>query len=524
MIRDIRNLNATYTPPLSAGGGRPADPPARPSDSAELSSSTTPLERKLLAVAAEAARLAPTLGEHEEGQVIVKLRSGSGLEDFASSYGSSVAEKFETRGIFQDFGGELLRLNLPQNMSTAEAITLMSKDPRVAYAVPNHVYTLPEDAAATESASPSPSGTNAPNDLDPKLWGLNNTGQDGGTAGADINAPEAWTVSTGKRDGGPLIAVVDTGADYNHPDLKNNIWTNPGEIPGNGIDDDGNGVVDDVHGYNAYANTGDPMDGHSHGTHVSGTIAAEGNNGQGVVGVNWEARIMPVKIFSDSGRTTADAIIRGLLYATRMGARVTSNSWGGGAANEAIKDAFRQSPALHIVAAGNDGKNNDSRPTYPASYDLGNIVAVAATDKNDRLASFSNYGRTSVDVAAPGVGVYSTVPNNGYGNKSGTSMATPHVSGMAALILSAHPELSNEQVKSRLIHSSDKVSALNGKSVSNGRANLARAIETDQVAPAAPNDLRAAASSHTGFTVGWTATGDDSWCGQAAGYELRWSD
>ncbi len=524
-IRDVRTLSQTYTAPVSSGGKRPQEA-AEPQDSANLSTMGTWHRNKLETVKAEAEALRPSLGEFEPGEVIVKVRPGMGLDDFASDYGCSVEVKYDLpKSMFKDFDGEMMRLKLPSGMQTEEAIAMMRKDPRVAYAVPNNIYTLDpgQDEPAPQSAGLQ---QNTPNDLDPALWGLNNTGQNGGKAGADINAPEAWNISTGKRqsEGGPLIAVVDTGIDYNHPDLKNNIWTNPGEIPGDGIDNDGNGVIDDVHGYNAYADNGNPLDGHSHGTHCAGTIAAEGNNSQGVVGVNWQATLMPVKIFSDGGRTSADAIIRGITYATRMGARVTSNSWGGGAANDAIKDALRTSPALHIFAAGNDGKNNDSRPTYPANYDIPNIVAVAATDKNDQIASFSNYGRTTVDVAAPGVGIYSTVPNAGYGNKSGTSMATPHVAGMAGVIFAEHPDLTNDQVKQRLIGSSDRVSNLNNMSVSRGRVNLERSLETDSAAPAAPNDFRPIESTPGQVTLTWTATGDDGWCGQVSSYEVRYSD
>ncbi len=514
-IRDVRTPFLA-TPSVAAGGRKAAEASAEPQDSLQLMGTWE--RNKLESVRAEAAALKPSLGEFEPGEVIVKVQDGMGLtEDFAGDYGCAVAEKYEMpRSLFKEFSGEMMRLRLPEGMKTEEAICMMKRDPRIAYVVPNNVYHLEE----SKTANPTP------NDLDPKLWGLNNTGQDGGKAGASIHAPEAWNISTGKRqsEGGPLIAVIDTGVDYNHPDLKNNLWTNPGEIPGDGIDNDGNGVIDDVHGYNAYLDNGNPMDGHSHGTHCAGTIAAEGNNGTGVVGVNWQATILPVKIFSDGGRTTTDAILRGILYATKMGARVTSNSWGGGAANDAIKDALQTSPALHIFAAGNDGKNNDSRPTYPANYDIPNIVAVAATDNKDQIASFSNYGRTTVDVAAPGVGIYSTVPNEGYGLKSGTSMATPHVSGMAGLIVSAHPELTNDQLKQRLIGSSDRVQGLSNMTVSKGRVNLGRAIETDNVAPAAPNDLKVVNAGPNGVTLSWTATGDDGWCGTPSSYEVRYSD
>ncbi len=450
------------------------------------------------------------LPDHVPGEVLVKLKSGSGLSDFASDYGASVAERFKLGPTLQEGAEQWLRLSLPRKTSVEQALSQMSQDGRVARVEPNFTYEL---AAA-------------PNDLHPDLWGLHNQGQTGGTAGADISAPEAWaTVRGSNQADAPVIAVIDTGMDMSHPDLVNNLWTNPGEIPGNGIDDDGNGVVDDVHGYDAYNQHGNPVDEHFHGTHVSGTIGAEGNNNQGVVGVNWQARLMPIKIFAGSSPTTnAATILRGVAYATQMGARITSNSWGGGAYSQALFDAFASSPALHIAGAGNNGTDNDQRPFYPSSYDMPNMVAVAATDHNDQKARFSCYGAQTVHLAAPGVSILSTVPNNGYAAYNGTSMATPHVSGVAGLIATAYPQASNEDIKQRLLLSTDPVEAMQGRSTTGGRLNAARAVENDQVAPAAPNDLRAVESTPVSVTMQWTATGDDSWCGQAAAYRLRVSD
>ncbi|MGE0495539.1 MAG: S8 family serine peptidase [Vulcanimicrobiota bacterium] len=433
-----------------------------------------------------------------EGEVLVKLKRGIFQSDdrFADSYGARTVERFDfPRDIFKSFEGDLVRLELPEGLSAADAVERMSEDPRVDYAVTNDIYTLDE--------------RQTPNDLDPKLWGMEK-----------IKAPEAWDTSTGSPQG-PLVAILDTGLDYHHPDLKNNVWTNAGEIPGDGIDNDGNGVIDDVHGFNAFANSGNPMDGHSHGTHVAGTIAAEGNNGQGVVGVNWRARLMPVKIFDDSGSTTTDAILRGILYASKMGARITSNSWGGGGANQAIAEAFRNSPALHIMAAGNNSSNNDRNPHYPSNYDLPNSIAVASTDSNDRLSSFSNYGATSVDLAAPGGNIYSTMPGGGYGHKSGTSMATPHVSGVAALLASAYPEMSNDELKTRILQGVDQLPSLRGKVATGGRLNAANALDNDRLPPAAPGDLSLVEAGSSQVKLRWTATGDDGWCGQASSYDLR---
>ncbi|MBI3928161.1 MAG: S8 family serine peptidase [Armatimonadetes bacterium] len=446
--------------------------------------------------------------EYVPGEVLVKTRPGifkseSRLEQ---DYGARVLERLPAPGPFKSAGSEILRLELPEATTTAEALEKMAGDPRVEVAAPNHVYHL--------------AGAPVPNDLVPELWGLQNTGQDGGKPGADIDAPGAWAVTTGKRDGGPVVAVLDTGMDYEHPDLRANLWTNPNETE-DGTDNDGNGVVDDVHGYNAVLDNGDARAGHGHGTHVAGTIGAEGNNGLGMVGVNWQARIMPVKIFPDDGdATTAATIIRAIQYADRMGARITSNSWTGAGYNPIVKEVLANSPALHIFAAGNEARDNDDTPTYPASFNLPNQVVVAASDRNDELGFFSCYGKKTVDVAAPGVSILSTVPGGGYEAWNGTSMATPHVAGVAALIASEYPEATNQQIKDRLIYSADPLPAFADRVSSGGRLNAARAVARDELPPGAPNDFRARAGFDT-VRASWTSTGDDGWCGSPSGYELR---
>lgn len=488
-------------------------------------------EKLMAATTAEAAALEGTLGDHEPGELIVRTKPGTTLSSEEGSvvqdFGGKVLYEFDTpEGIHKSDAGEFLHIKLPAGVSVAEAMAAMAKDERVAFAEPNNTYGLPDVIEGeTPQAQPQAEGiTNDPKAS--RLFGLHNTGQTGGKDDADIDAPEAWTIHTGRdqKDGGTLLAVIDTGIDYNHPDLKDNVWTNPGEIAGNGIDDDGNGVIDDIHGYNAYADNGDPLDGHSHGSHCMGTIAAQGNNGEGVVGVNHDANVMGVKIFSDSGRTSAAAIIRGIQYSTKMGARITSNSWGGGRANEGIKSAFAESPAMHLMAAGNSGTDNDSRPHYPSSYELDNIIAVAATDHNDGKASFSCYGATSVDIGAPGKDILSTVNGGGYKSYSGTSMATPHVAGAALLVADANPGISNADLRERLLGTADKVASMDGKVVTGGRLNVNAAIqpaENDQLAPALPNDFGAKSVNHEMVTLGWTATGDDGWCGNASDYDVR---
>jgi len=494
---------------------------AAPSESSSLSS----VPARIANVSSSAvAEVAAKYGDAEviPGEMIVKLNPGmeNGLMgDFASEYGAKMVEKFDMpQSMFKSFDGDLIRIKLPAGISYQEAVAAMKDDARVAYAEPNLVYTLEDvQQGQDQQGQQPPRDPSSPNDLDEKLWGLNNTGQTGGTAGAHVSAKDAWKIQTGNgSDNGPLIAVIDTGIDYNHPDLKANIWTNPGEIAGDGIDNDNNGVIDDVHGYNAFADNGDPMDGHSHGTHCSGTIAGVGNNGQGVTGVMQDANLMAVKIFSDSGRTSVDAIVRGIAYSAKMGADITSNSWGGGGRSEAIYDAFRTNDALHVIAAGNSNYDNDKRDNFPSNYDLDNIVAVAATTHTDERASFSQWGAKNVDVAAPGKDIYSTVNGGGYASYSGTSMATPHVSGGAGLIMSEYPEASNAEIKARLIHGSDRVASLNDISVSDGRVNFASSLENDSVAPGAPNDFKAGDLSSRGGTLSWTSVGDDKWANGAA--------
>ena len=311
-----------------------------------------------------------------------------------------------------------------------------------------------------------------------ELWGLHNTGQTGGTADADIDAPEAWDITTGNSH--IVVGVTDTGVDYTHPDLINNMWVNPGEIAGNGIDDDGNGYVDDIYGYDFINGDGDPMDDNSHGTHVAGTIGAEGNNNLGVVGVAQDVSIAALKFLGSDGYGSSFDAALAVEYATMMGFDITNHSWGGGTYNQVLYDAMELAGQVNgqliIAAAGNNSRDNDAFPFYPSSYDLDNIIAVAATDHNDDLAWFSQWGETSVDLAAPGVNTLSTVLNGGYGVKNGTSMATPHVAGVAALLKGFAPYLSYQQIKDIILGSADPIASLDGLLVSGGRLNAYNAL------------------------------------------------
>ncbi len=326
-----------------------------------------------------------------------------------------------------------------------------------------------------------------------RLYGLNNTGQTGGLADADIDAAEAWDVTTGSRS--VVVSVIDTGVDYRHPDLAANVWTNPREVAGDRLDNDGNGYVDDVHGWDFANNDADPFDDQGHGTHVAGTIGAAGNNGTGVTGVNWQVSIMALKFLDASGSGTTSAAIAAINYATKMrrdfGVNIvaTNNSWGGGGFSSSLQNAINAGGSagiLFVAAAGNDGLNNDSTPSYPASYTSSSIIAVAATDSSNRLASFSNYGATSVDVAAPGVGILSTTPNNTYSSYSGTSMATPQVTGVVALLKAAKPDATADQIRSAILSTTTPVSGLAGKVATGGVVNAAAALAALVGTPTSP--------------------------------------
>ncbi len=350
-------------------------------------------------------------------------------------------------------------------------------------------------------------GEAVPNDPHfPWQTGLHNVGQDGGTADADIDAPEAWNANTGSRS--VVVAVIDTGVDYTHPDLAANIWTNTAEVPGNGLDDDHNGFVDDVHGYDFRNNDGDPLDDNRHGTHVAGTIAAVGNNGLGVTGVAWSASILPLKFLGSDNRGQMTDAVRALNYATLLrqqygvNIRVVNASWGSGDYSASLREALAAAALadiLVVAAAGNGdvlghGMDNDAIGFYPASYDLENIVSVAASDTNDKLARFSNYGVRTVDIAAPGVGILSTEPGGTYATRNGTSMAAPHVTGTAALLFSKVPTATSLEVRQALLQSTDSKADLTGKLATNGRLNMATALATDTFAPravlsSAPNIL-----------------------------------
>ncbi|MEM6531829.1 MAG: fibronectin type III domain-containing protein [Myxococcota bacterium] len=332
------------------------------------------------------------------------------------------------------------------------------------------------------------------------LWGL-----------AKIQAEQAWAMGTGSAS--VVVAVTDTGVDLDHPDLQANLWVNPGEIAGNGVDDDGNGFVDDVNGWDFVSDDANPDDDNGHGTHVAGTVGAVGNDGVGIPGVNWTVSIQAVKMLGASGSGSLFDGASSILYAARNGAQIVNASWGCRCNASYVEDAIRELQAnggLFVAAAGNSTADNDeSRAHYPASHPVSNVVSVAATTTSDSLASFSNYGRTRVHVAAPGQGILSTYPGGRYASLSGTSMAAPHVAGMAALLLSLEPSLTTDQLKARLIQSSDPVAALGGRVVANGRVNALRLIGEDRDPPPAPTGVAARPGTSGDVVVTWDLSPED---------------
>lgn len=527
---------------------------------------------------------------HVSGELLVTFKDAADTRRAMSLLGRSGAVKAEALRIpafAQDSElGRTMKVTVEGDLgSKMKAIAALGD---IEWVEPNFIYTadlLPTDPMFDE------------------LWALKNIGQTGGTEDADIDAPGAWNTSTGESS--VVVGVIDTGIAYDHPDLAANMWVNTGEIANNGVDDDGNGYIDDVHGINCITGSGDPYDDNGHGTHVAGTIAAVMDNDEGIVGVAPGVTVMGLKFLSAAGSGSSDDALECLLYSVEMGVSLTNNSWGGGFPSRSMKQAIEIAGShdqLFIAAAGNDGTDNDVVPHFPSNYRSANIVSVANSDHDDMLDASSNYGAVSVDVAAPGTGITSTVPyssvselnvagmtyaatpmsyaaygrasapmsdgglcdttdaswsgtvvlcergeiafydkvinaqssgavavavyNNvegmlygtlgegnssdipavglsqadgqalvasylgnegevvntfdpnglGYDTYTGTSMASPHVAGAAALILSINPNLTYQQVKNKLIYQVDKPEALAGKTVSGGRMNLKRIV------------------------------------------------
>ncbi|MBY0413097.1 MAG: S8 family serine peptidase [Bdellovibrionales bacterium] len=398
---------------------------------------------------------------------IVKVKDGSQFlsSKAVSTYGH-VTKTASTS--FGTFG----RLETNQGLSD-KAMLALANNPEIEYIEPNYIITVDSVKASPKDA------------MFTKQWGLANTGKNGGgifssgLAGEDINVSKAWDITTGATGAQTIkIAVIDTGVDYNHPDLKGQMDINTAELNGNaGVDDDGNGYVDDIYGYDFANNDGDPADGHGHGTHCAGVIGAS-HNSIGIAGVMANVKIVGIKFLTDKGSGETIDAISAIDYAIKRGVRVMSNSWGGGDKEQSLLDAITAAETAGITfvaAAGNDSSNNDKTPSYPANYEVSNVVSVGSYASNGARSSFSNYGVSSVHVTAPGTGILSTYKGS-YSSLSGTSMATPHVSGIIGLILSKEPNLSPAEIRERLIKTSTQTSKLKTSSLSGGRVDAYRAL------------------------------------------------
>jgi hypothetical protein len=390
--------------------------------------------------------------EAVEGEYIIKYKN---------CYKSNIDAAEKPR--FPSMNASLLKINSKSKDSESELASLQN-DPCIEYVEPNYIFKI-ETTSVTRKK---------PNDPEfNQLWGLEK-----------IQAEKAWDIHTGNSD--VIIAVIDTGVDYNHPDLKYNMWKNPGEIAANGIDDDNNGYIDDIYGYDFANDKSEPMDDNSHGSHVAGIIAASGDNTKGITGVNWSAKIMALKV-TQYGSINTDDAISAIEYAKLMGAKIINASWHIDADDhpKALYDAIqvaKDAGILFVTAAGNKSRNIDSDNPFaclqcPASYDLDNIISVAATDENDGLSPRSNFGSISVDIAAPGTNIYSTILQEEYAEKSGTSMAAPYVTGVASLLWSINPNFTYREVKDIILSNIDPIDALKDKTVSGGRLNAYKALQ-----------------------------------------------
>jgi len=418
--------------------------------------------------------LAQEKTNYSQTEFLVKYKTTSS-ETARKSFRKNI--KADHKRTFKNVNIELWGID--EKSSIEKTIRELKKNEIIEYIEPNYIIELDEII---------------PNDPDfYQLWGLHNTGQQGGLTDADIDAPEAWDVTTSSSS--VVVAIVDTGIDWKHEDLVDNIWNNLGEDADgdgqilewngsqwqfdsgdiNNIDDDGNGYVDDFVGWDFRNNDNNPFDDHSHGTHVAGTVGANGNNNIGMSGVSWDVKLAALKFLSASGSGSTSDAISCIEYAVDNGIPISNNSWGGGSFSNALYDMIEyanQNNHLFIAAAGNNSNNNDDILYYPSSYDLDNIISVASTDRHDNLSYFSNYGIFNVDIGAPGSSIFSTTPNNNYAIKNGTSMATPHIAGAASLVWGLHPDKSHLDIKDAILNSVDVTDALVGKCLSNGRLNL----------------------------------------------------
>jgi subtilisin family serine protease len=410
--------------------------------------------------------------EHSVPEVLVRFRSGVSAETIfriTTQLNDQVEDQIETVT-------GLMAIDDLDNLDAESIAAEYRALPEVEYAEPSYEISLDHDGGGFKHLHPNDARF-------AEQWALNNDGRNSGKEGADIGAMRAWVETTGDDD--IVIAVLDSGVDYTHTDLQNNIWIRPENIKQ--YLDGELGAIEDVHGYNAVENTGDPMDENGHGTHCAGIIGAEGGNQIGITGVNWKVKIMPLKFMNSGGFGTSKDAIEAINYVidrkrAGVNVRVISASWGSKMPSRALEDVIREAHKagiLFVTASGNDSVNIDRWPQYPAAYNLGNIISVAALNRKDELASFSNYGAKSVHLAAPGANILSTWPGNEYEERSGTSMATPMVAGVAGLVLSHRPELSVDELRSVLLESVDNIPQLKGKVSTAGRISAARAVQAE---------------------------------------------
>lgn len=402
-------------------------------------------------------------------EVIVKFRAGTSqnvIKEILSRFNDRIEDEIES----------VSGLTAIDDLDNREAESIVSQYrelPEVEYAEPNYEININHAGGGFKHLHPN----------DPRFleqWALANDGRNGGKEGADIGAMRAWATTTGSDE--IVVAVLDSGVDYTHTDLANNIWVRPASV--DRYEDRQLGQIEDRHGYNAIDNSGDPMDENGHGTHCAGIIGAEGGNGIGISGVNWKIKIMPLKFMNKGGfGTTKDAIeaINYVIDRKRAGVnvRIISASWGSTMRSRALEDVIKkayEADILFVAASGNSNVDTDRAPHFPASFRIGNLISVAALDRNDQLTSFSNYGLKSVHIAAPGANILSTWPGDEYEERSGTSMATPFVSGVAALVLSKQPRQSVRELRTHLLNSTDKIPSLSGKTVTGGRISAAKAV------------------------------------------------
>ena len=411
-------------------------------------------------------------------EVIVRFRPGTTpaqIERLAARLNDRVEDRYE-------YVSGYAAIEDADGLDAASVAAEYLAQPEVEWAEPNFVIELdPEEEGDAPEALDAPSADRPNDPLLGEQWGLINTGQRDGKQRADIGAIHAWlSKTTGSEK--IVVAVLDSGVDYTHSDLVENIWWRPGAVPE--YTDEHLGTIDDERGYDAADNDGDPMDENGHGTHCAGIVGAVGNNGKGVAGVNWRVQIMPLRFMDAGGSgTTKDAIeaINYVIDRKKRGVnvRVISASWGSTMRSRGLEDAIRRAAdegILFVAAAGNSSSNNDRLPHYPSNYPVRNVLSVAALDRHDALASFSNYGPKTVHLAAPGKEILSTWLDEEFKEASGTSMATPMVSGVAALVLAVEPNLTVEQLRERLLKSVEPLDSLRDKVSSGGRLCAASAV------------------------------------------------